>query len=293
MLEAYPSCRKTAYRTFRLHAFSGIIVSSDQFDRPRKRAGITRYHGKFVALALAAALALVLPAKADQRYVISGNDRYEIGHADIASTITYNGTQTLKVERRGKTTRFIAQAQYTRSDGSGKIPSHAAFVQEMLPHGDFEDRSDLDPDYLTVLNQPFSVELDATTLSDLVRLRGRAPFDFPAPMTGGTLHGYIQRGSVGRIDSQPAIGVDFDATGPMAGPLPGQQALSITGVMRMQGTAYYALRGPAILLALNEKLVVSGTLHDKGRNSPVTIVYQRAIKAQSAPGSMTEADSHK
>lgn len=235
---------------------------------------------------------LGLPANADQRYAVSGNDRYQIGQTDLQTSIAYSGTQRLVITKDGAQKRFTAQATYTRSDSAGRVPAQASFVQVMTPAGELKDRMDLDPDYLTVLNQPFAVELDAATLRDLLHLRGRVPFVFPAPMTGGTLRGYLERGPTGRIGSRPVLAVNFDATGPMAGPLPDHAQMSITGTMRMHGTAYYSLRGEALLLALNETLSISGKLHDRSQSSPVKIVYERSIKADDAQTSETAAAPH-
>ncbi len=163
----------------------------------------------------------------------------------------------------------------------------------MTPQGELRDKTDLDPDYLTVLNQPFAVELDTETFSDLLHLRGRVPFAFPAPMIGGTLRGYLERGAASRVSSRPALAVDFDASGPMTGPLPDHTEMSIAGSMRMRGTAYYALRGDSLLLALKETLTITGTLEDRGQASPVTIVYQRLIKADDSAPASTEADTHR
>lgn len=244
---------------------------------------------KILGLSLATVLVTVFPAQADQRYVVSGNDRYSIGQSDLRSDISYAGAQTLTVRKDGALTRFTAQAHYTRSDAAGKVPAQATFVQVMTPQGELQDRADLDPDYLTVLNQPFAVELDKQTLAELLHLRGKLPFSFPAPMTDGTLQGFLQRGSIGRVNSRPALAVDFDAAGPMTGPLPDHTALSISGTMHMRGTAYYAVRGDALLLALNETLTITGTLHDSSGSSPVSIVYRRSIKADDAGPSQTEA----
>jgi hypothetical protein len=224
--------------------------------------------------------------------VVSGNDRYRIGQADIQSNISYSGTQTLSVRRDGAEKRFTAQAHYTRADASGKVPAQATFVQVMTPQGELHDSADLDPDYLTVLNQPFAIELDEPTLRDLLHLRGRVPFTFPAPMTGGTLRGFLERGSTGRVSARPALAVDFDATGPMSGPLPDHAGMTISGTMRMRGTAYYALRGDPLLLALSETLTISGTLHSRGQDSPVTITYARTIKADNSGPAQTEANDH-
>ena len=232
-----------------------------------------------------------MPAVADQQYTVSGNDRYQIGQTDLQTSIAYSGTQTLVIRKEDGSTRFTAQAHYTRADSAGSVPAHATFVQVMSPQGELHDKMDLDPDYLTVLNQPFAIELDPATLHDLLHLRGNVPFVFPAPMTGGTLRGYLQRGGIAHVNTRPALAVNFDSSGPMVGPLPDHAEMSISGTMRMRGTAYYALRGDALLLALSESLTISGTLHDHGQTSPVTIVYQRTIKANDDAPSQTEANS--
>ena len=260
--------------------------------RPRKRASTITKRVKIAGLSLATVFALAIPANADQRYVVNGNDQYRIGQADIQTSISYTGTQTLSVRRDGRQTRFTAQAHYTRADASGKVPAQATFVQIMTPQGELKDSADLDPDYLTVLNQPFAIELDRPTLQDLLHLRGRVPFSFPAPMTGGLLQGYLERGSVARVSTRPTLAVNFDATGPMTGPLPDHAGMTIAGKMRMRGTAFYALRGDPLLLALNETLTISGTLHSQGQDSPVTITYSRSIKADDSGPAQTEADGN-
>lgn len=246
---------------------------------------------RFTGYGLAALLTLGAPAAADQHYLVSGNDTYQIGQSDLNTSIAYSGMQTLIVRKEDGSKRFTAQAHYTRADAAGSVPAQATFVQIMTPAGELQDKTNLDPDYLTVLNQPFAIELDRSTLEDLLHLRGRVPFSFPAPMTGGTLRGYLERGSTGHVNDRAALAVDFDAAGPMVGPLPDHAEMSISGSMRMRGTAYYALRGEPLLLALNESLTISGSLHDRGRVSPVTIVYRRSIKASDGPDSQTEANS--
>ena len=256
----------------------------------KESSPITRH--RIVGLGLAAALVIAVPAKADQRYVVSGNDRYRIGSADLQTHISYIGTQQLTVRRAGSRTQFRAEAKYVRIDESGSVPVRATFAQVLTPQGELQDLTNADPDYLTVLNQPFAIELDQQTLRDLMHLRGRVPFDFPAPVMGGTLRGYLQRGTNGVVAARPALAVNFDAVGPMSGPLPDRTAMAMRGTMRMRGTAYYALQGEPILLALRETLTISGTLQNGSRQSPVTITYDRAIKAEPALPSATEADSH-
>lgn len=245
-----------------------------------------------VALCLAAMLASAVPARADQQYVVSGNDRYQIGQTNVLTKISYAGDQRLSVRKDGDQTRFTAQVHYIRVDSSGKVPAQATFVQMMTPQGELRDKADLDPDYLTVLNQPFAVELDSGTFHDLLHVRGRIPFAFPAPMTGGTLRGYLERGAIGPVASRPALAVSFDASGPISGPLPDRTEMTISGRMRMRGTAYYAVRGPTLLLALNETLSITGTISDRGASSPVTIVYRRTLKADDSQPASSEASSH-
>ncbi|HEY8297348.1 MAG TPA: hypothetical protein VIG32_04920 [Candidatus Baltobacteraceae bacterium] len=212
-----------------------------------------------------------------------------MGQSDLQTQISYSGTQQLTVTRQGKQTRFAANVQYVRVDQGTRAQAKASFVQVMLPGGELTDHADADPDYLTVLNQPFAIELDPQTLRDLVHLHGSVPFDFPSPITGGSLRGLLLRASIARVAGRSAVGVGFDATGPMVGPLPDHPTISIAGKMRMQGTAYYALHG-ALLLALEETLTIRGTLKDRGKAStPVTIVYRRLIKADGAEPATTQA----
>ena len=84
--------------------------------------------------------------------------------------------------------RFEARARYTRTGPDGESRAEARFVQVLLPNGTFEDRVDDDPDFLTILNQPFAVRLDAATLRDLRALaRPRAILrDFAARRGGGS-----------------------------------------------------------------------------------------------------------
>jgi len=114
---------------------------------------------------------IALPARADQRYAVSGSDRYRIGSSDLQTNISYSGTQQLTIRSIGQQKQFRADAKYVRIDDSGRVPTHAAFVQILTPQGELQDRTDGDPDYLTVLNQPFAIELDQQTLHDLLRLK--------------------------------------------------------------------------------------------------------------------------
>ena len=221
-------------------------------------------------------------AAADQRYTVAGTDAYQVGARELTTHITYNGKETLTITRAGGSTRYRAKAEYTRSDQTGTQPLRAYFDALMLPSGEQRDQANGDPNYLTVLNQPFSVQLDVQTLRDLSRLHGRIPFDFPSPMTGGALHGYLGRGTSAVVGGRRAMGVQFSADGPMRGPLPDHPAMSLNGRMQMRGTAYYQL-DTALLLALDATLTIRGNLDSAQKATPVTIVYKRSIRAEGVP----------
>ncbi|MDQ2679650.1 MAG: hypothetical protein M3Y21_01315 [Candidatus Eremiobacteraeota bacterium] len=158
----------------------------------------------------------------------------------------------------------------------------------MGDNGELRDGSNSDPNYLSILNQPFSIELDSATLRDIARLRGNLPFALPSPITGGTLRGHLARANYGMVAGRRVIGVDFDADGPMRGPLPDHPEMTLRGKIRMTGVAYYDLRD-ALLLALNATLTITGNLQDRSTATPVKITYTRSFKAQAA-AARQEAD---
>lgn len=216
---------------------------------------------------------------ADQSYSVTGKDTFSIGAGDVHSEISYSGHESLKRRRTGSTTRFVARAKYVRIDQGASSTASAEFIAEVAPSGEQRDLSNDDPDYLTILNQPFSVQLDAATLRDLARLRSEVPFDFPSPMTGSALHGSLRRIGVGTVAGARALGVSFDAGGPMRGPLPDRPSLTMNGRIRMQGSAYYRTED-ALLLVLDATLTISGNLANPDETNPVTIVYRRRIRAE-------------
>ncbi|MEO6991058.1 MAG: hypothetical protein ABI202_06010 [Candidatus Baltobacteraceae bacterium] len=241
-------------------------------------------HGalSLAAITLGAAIfSLVAPAQADQRYAVRGSDTFAIGTGNVRSEISYAGTETLHIERKGHSLLYLARVKYTRVDQGAKGAAKASFTALFLPNGEQRDVRDRDPDYLTVLNQPFSVQLDAATLRDLAHLRTDVPFSFPSPITGSSLHGRLRRIAEGRVDGERALGVSFDAGGPMRGSLPDRPHLELTGRIRMRGSAYYRAED-ALLLALDATLTISGNLADPERSDPVRIVYKRFIRAANA-----------
>ncbi|GAC1356443.1 MAG: hypothetical protein NVSMB31_17080 [Vulcanimicrobiaceae bacterium] len=236
-------------------------------------------------------LALRSPAFADQSYTVAGTDRYQIGAHELQTRISYSGKETLTVTRAGSGRHYRARAIYRRWDQAGSVAGQAAFDALMLPNGEQRDEANSDPNYLTVLNQPFSVQLDLPTLRDLAHLRGRIPFTFPSPMTGGALRGYLSRGQLSTVAGRRSLGVNFDAGGPMLGPLPDHPTMRLDGKMHMHGTAFYDIDS-ALLLALDATLTIEGNLQDPKKATPVSIVYKRSMRAQSASPALKEASAH-
>ncbi len=220
-------------------------------------------------------------AHADLQYEASGEDTYRIESAQTFSRVSYAGTERLSVARQGQAWRFEARAAYTRNGPDGRSHGEAVFVQMLQPNGTFEDRVDDDPDFLTILNQPFAVRLDDVTLRDLRGLHGRVPFAATSPLGAqAVLHGFLRPAPGGPISGRQTVAVRFEAQGGMTGPLPGYSETLVAGTMRMQGTAYYAA-DTAMLLALDVSLTLDARLA-QGRPAvsvPVRIVYRRAIRA--------------
>ena len=219
-------------------------------------------------------------AAADQGYIVSGSDTFAVGNGDVRSEISYQGNETLHTERHGNTVTYVARARYVRIDQGAKSSVTGSFSAELLPSGEQRDLRDRDPDYLTVLNQPFAVQLDAPTLHDLAHLRSDVPFEFPSPITGSPLHGHLRRISEGVVGGERALGVAFDAGGPMRGPLPDRPHLLLAGKIRMHGSAYYRAED-ALLLDLDATLTISGNLANPEASDAVQIVYRRHIRAVS------------
>ncbi|HEV7179036.1 MAG TPA: hypothetical protein VGN11_04150 [Candidatus Baltobacteraceae bacterium] len=241
-----------------------------------------------VQIALLAAALLFIAAtsaQTQQTYGVSGDDSYRIGTALPTTTIAYAGTQRLVIAKQGPNRRYTAEANYTRMDQAGKASVRARFVQRLTKAGSFEDLTDGDPDFLTILNQPFAIQLDPTTMGDLRSMRRSVPFQAESPLGGSTLHGFLRPQPGGKINGRDAVGILFEANGPMTGPLPQHPEAAIAGTIRMSGTAYYALHG-ALLLALDATLTITGNLVNHADAVPVKIVYHRTIRA--APSNLSQ-----
>jgi hypothetical protein len=228
------------------------------------------------ALTIAVA-ASAAAARADQAYAVEGRDTFRAGNGDVRSEIVYRGLQRLVVTRGKGSTTYNARVDYDRDAGSGKQHQTASFTSVVLPSGEQKDGLANDPDYLTVLNQPFSVQLDKPTMRDLGHVKRAVPFDFPSPMTGATLHGTLRRLPDARVGGPRSMGIAFEARGPLHGALPDRPAMQLEGAITMKGTAYYAY-DTALLVALDATLAIDGNLDDAAHRSPVSIVYLRSIR---------------
>ncbi|MGD0967097.1 MAG: hypothetical protein ABR949_02320 [Candidatus Aquilonibacter sp.] len=232
-----------------------------------------------VTIAAAALIpSLTLIALADQRYGVVGEDTYRIGRVLSETRITYRGVENLGIAADSQGHRYVADVAYTRVDDAGKASVHGKFVQELMRDGSFEDRNDEDPDFLTILNQPFAVQLDLTTLRDLEGMHGTVPFAAASPLGGSRLEGYLRSAPPGKVGGQMVVGVRFKADGPMTGTLPQHPDALLSGTMHMDGTAYYGERG-ALLLALDATLTIEGKLQSGKDAVPVRITYHRSIRA--------------
>jgi hypothetical protein len=227
-------------------------------------------------------ITLAAPALAEtpvQYYTIDGEDSFQTAGNAVRTDIVYAGTQRLAIQRQGNVTQFTATVTYDRHEGGSATHATGEFSTKILANGEQHDGADGDPDYLTILNQPFSIELDAPTLHDLHSLVRAVPFDFPSPMTGAPLHGSLRRLPDGMLNGKRVLGIAFAARGALNGSLPDRPDMALSGTITMNGTAYYAY-ADALLLALDATLQIEGRVANSGQNGPVTIVYKRTIRPQ-------------
>ncbi len=226
---------------------------------------------------LAALMAVAAAARADQEYAVSGRDSFRTGNGDVRSETVYQGVQRLTITRKNGTTTYEAHVDYDRDSDAGRQHQRASFTATLLPNGEQQDGRGSDPDYLTVLNQPFAVQLDAPTMRDLAHVKHAVPFDFPSPMTGATLHGTLRRLADATVAGNRAMGIAFEAKGPLHGALPERPGVQLAGTITMKGTAYYGYAN-ALLLALDATLAIDGNIDDAAQRSPISIVYARSIR---------------
>jgi hypothetical protein len=160
---------------------------------------------------------LALTAHGDQVYATLGSDDFSIGSDAAGGDVRYKGTQSLHIAAHGKFVRYSAHVAYTRTERGNASKAKATYVADVLPTGELASTADDDPNYLTVLNQPFAAQLDTQTLADLTHLRKPLPFEFPSPFTGSSLHGFLQHRSGGAFGKRRSVAVRFEAAGTMRG----------------------------------------------------------------------------
>jgi hypothetical protein len=230
-------------------------------------------------LALLAGVALcVAVAQAEEAYTVAGRDVFVVGNGDVHNQTSYRGVERLVIRRSPNGTTYTAHVSYDKDGDGGKQRATASYTSTLLPSGELRDGPSHDPDYLTVLNQPFAVQLDVPTMRDLRRVKRPVPFDFPSPMTGAPLRGTLRRLPDAIVSGTRAMGIAFEATGALQGALPERPGMALAGSIRMKGTAYYAY-DTALLLSLNASLAIDGALAGSAQHAPVSIVYTRSIRS--------------
>jgi hypothetical protein len=229
------------------------------------------------SFALLVVVATTVVASADQAYAVSGKDVFQLGGRDERTQTRYQGVQQLVITRTGNAVTYAARVEYEKRGEGGAQHETATYNSTMLPSGQMQDGQTDDPDYLTILDQPFAVQLDAPTLRDLAHVKRPVPFDFPSPITGAPLRGTLRRVPDAMVGGMRAMGIAFEAAGPLHGPLPDHPALALAGRIRMRGTAYYAY-DTALLIALDATLEIDGNLDADTQRSPVSILYQRSLR---------------
>lgn len=230
--------------------------------------------GTFALLAVAAA---VTAARADQVYSVDGSDVFTIGNGSVKSKTTYHGVQQLTIQPSAGATTYVAHVEYEKRGPGNGTPLRADYATTVSASGQQQDGPSHDPDYLSILNQPFAVQLDGPTMRDLSHVKRPVPFDFPSPITGAPLRGTLRRLPDGQINGTRVMGIAFEAQGPLHGALPDRPAMALAGSITMRGTAYYAYDN-ALLLALDATLSIDGNIDDAARKAPVSIVYSRTIR---------------
>ncbi len=245
---------------------------------PRTRARMATIAPVILLLLFASFGAFAAPARADQAYIVSGEDNFTFGSDEPSELVRYQGTATLAARPQGPAVRYTMSVRYKRIDQGTASDARALFVADLLPSGEQRDVENHDPDYLTLLDQPFTIRLDSATLRALTSLRAELPFNFPSPITGSILRGTLRPNPATSVPNRE-VGLTFAARGPIDGPLPDTPAERLTGTIEMRGSAAYD-RHSALLTALDTRLVILGrlTLGGGEESRPVRITYHRFIR---------------
>jgi len=228
-----------------------------------------------------AVLCQTIPARAEQVYSVGGKDSFTVGTRELRSDVVYSGRETLSSVHGSDGTRYAVTVEYLRTDQGTPAKARATFVSLVKASGEQHDEINGDPDYVAVLNQPFSIELDLPTMRDVARLAAPVPFSFLLPIAGTPLSGSLRSSGDAFVAGERTLGVVFEAAGPVHGPL-NNIGIALDGRIRMHGTAYYSY-DTNVLRALDTELTISGTLPGDAQHRLVTIVYRRTIRAITPP----------
>lgn len=226
-----------------------IIAAAGFFSSHQSRGmliSMLRIRPPAAAPFLAAFLLGVMPvaAAADARpvYVMTGQDTYQIGA--FRRAIRFGGEERVRVVKRGTETTLAS------------------------------DKSENDPDTLSVANQPLPAVLRNDEVRALNALAGRTALDLPSSFTETSLAGFLE--PVTPRATGDLIGLRFMATAESSGPLPNYPNVVVDGVLTMQGTAYYA-RSSGVLERIESRLTFDGHIRGEDATVPVHVSYERNI----------------
>ena len=150
----------------------------------------------------------------------------------------------------------------------GDARDRRSYARRFLPTARSSRRSDDDPDYLTILNQPFSVAARRADAARPAQLGGAVPFDFPSPMTGAPLHGSLRRLPDGTLGGKRVLGIAFVAHGPLNGALPDRPETALSGTITMNGHRVLRLRRRSAAWRSTRRSRSTGTVADSGTQRP-------------------------
>jgi hypothetical protein len=231
-----------------------------------------------IAAVLLVAFGAAGPALADETYRVWGSDRFQSAGGELRAEILYSGRQSLTIRRERNVTVYHCRAEYDRVDQGTRAHAVATFGAETSPDGEQRDLESNDPDFLTVLNQPFNAELDAATLHVLEGISSPIPFRFPSPFDGTSLQGTLRREDRSRAE-RGVVGVLFHLSGPLRGRAGGRSPAAIDGRITVDGTARY-LKTSGLLRDLDATVTISGRATQNDATG-VIAVYKRSIRLES------------
>jgi hypothetical protein len=231
------------------------------------------------------------PASADLLYDLNGSDTLALGRAPISSSISYAGSELLSIthtQRNAK--KVVVDANYRVSDGKSIIPA-TAHAEQILDEANSANAPVVeDPAYLTLLTQPFTVQIDLETLRQLQAMKSPMPFASVSPLTGSQLTGSLTKGPDSVVAGQAVVMLRFRSDGPLRGTLPNTEATYLSGTVHMEGSACYR-ESDGLLLSIETLLQIAGHVGDTATGPPVSVIYRRSIIATGQAQASARADA--